>query len=180
MLRRLDLGYAGNPKRCKRLRFAALLTVQPTLGGFTPVLKAIRPLGSLVRNLNEMVPVLTASHGGRTWKEKRKTTEKNEKDLIDSVLGAIFQRVRGCRVENCTLPHVALINRPQCAIKEVHSISWKLRKALDPPHPTKPPPTLIPHPLRSLLSLDSHCTKDTFSEGRFRSITVAIFKLKRS
>lgn len=41
------------------------LTVQPTLGGLAPMLKRMRPFGSFVRNLNDMVPVFTASHFGR-------------------------------------------------------------------------------------------------------------------
>lgn len=44
---------------------ASPLTVQPTLGGLAPMLKRIRPLGSLVRNLKDMVPVFTASHFGK-------------------------------------------------------------------------------------------------------------------
>lgn len=37
-----------------------------TFGGFDPVVKKIKPLGSLVRNLNEIRLVFPAvSHGGR-------------------------------------------------------------------------------------------------------------------
>lgn len=46
---------------------ASPLTVQPTLGGFAPMLNSKRPFGSLVRNLNDMVPVFTASHFGNIW-----------------------------------------------------------------------------------------------------------------
>lgn len=43
---------------------ASPLTVQPTLGGFAPMLNRIKPFGSFVRNLNDIVPVFTASHFG--------------------------------------------------------------------------------------------------------------------
>lgn len=41
------------------------LTVQPTRGGFAPMLNNSMPFGSFVRNLNDIVPVFTASHFGR-------------------------------------------------------------------------------------------------------------------
>lgn len=47
---------------------ASPLTVQPTLGGLAPMLKRMRPLGSFVLNLNDIVPVFTASHFGRICK----------------------------------------------------------------------------------------------------------------
>lgn len=60
---------------------ASPLTVQPTLGGLAPMLKRIRPLGSLVRNLKEIVPVFTASHFGKICTQRniryKRVTLKN-------------------------------------------------------------------------------------------------------
>lgn len=46
------------------------LTVQPTLGGLAPMLNISKPFGSFVRNLNDSVPVFTASHFGRICETK--------------------------------------------------------------------------------------------------------------